>query len=421
MKILILGLNYAPEKVGVAVYTTGMAEALAKAGHEVEVVVGHPYYPAWKVADGHRQWRYAETVENGVRILRCPLYVPARPSAARRVLHHLSFGAFGVLPAIARAIRRRPDIVFTVAPALLSAPVAALAARLSGARSWLHVQDFEVGAAMATGLMQADSLPARLAAGFERRTLRRFDRVSSISDPMCAKLAECGVDPDRIVQFRNWSDIDAVRPLQSPSPFAAEWGVHTPHVALYSGNIANKQGIEVLVDAARRLAARDDLTFVICGDGPNRERLEQHAEGLANVRFFPLQPKERLGDLLGLATIHVLPQIAGAADLVLPSKLTNMLSSGRPIIATAEAGTGLAKEVEGCGLITAPGDGDALADAITRLMDDETLRIETGANARRRAEEHWAQTSILRRFESQLARLAKPSHFATTDIGDARP
>lgn len=421
MKILILGLNYAPEKVGVAVYSTGMAEALARSGHEVEVIVGQPYYPDWKRAEGYSRFLYRHSIENGVRILRCPLYVPARPNALRRVLHHASFGLTAFLPMVARAVTSRPDIVFTVAPALISAPVAAVAARLSGARAWLHVQDFELEAAFATGLMSKQGLLPRLASLFERRTLSRFDMVSSISDPMCRKLAEKGVPQERIVQFRNWADIDAIRPLEGPSPYVEEWDVRTPHVLLYSGNIANKQGIEILVDAAQRLAERKDLTFVVCGDGPNRHRLEQLANGLPNLRFFPLQPKERLNELLGLATMHVLPQIAGAADLVLPSKLINMLSSGRPIIATAEPGTGLAMELEGCGILTPPGDDAALADAIVTLIDDPDLRNQYGVQARRRAEERWAKSSILRQFETRLSALSGDWPPVVSGAGDVRP
>ena len=112
-----------------------------------------------------------------------------------------------------------------------------------------------------------------------------------------------------------------------------------------------------------------------------------------------------------LRTLHVVPdrlavhgeratmQLAGAADLVLPSKLTNMLASGRPVVATADAGTGLAGEVEGCGLIVAPGDEAAFAAAIERLIDDSPSRNRLGAAARRRAEERWEREAIISGLE----------------------
>ena len=88
---------------------------------------------------------------------------------------------------------------------------------------------------------------------------------------------------------------------------------------------------------------------------------------------------------------------------MLPSKLTNMLASGRAVVATAGAGTGLAHEVEGCGLVTEPGDAPAFAAAIGRLLDDQPTRTAFGIEARHRAEERWSRDAILGRFETQLA------------------
>src|SRR5690606_14060191 len=138
MKILILGLNYAPERVGIAVYTTGLATALVKAGHEVSVVAGQPYYPAWKLMAGHRQ-AWQRTNEDGVDLLRCPLYIPADPTGARRILHHVSFALSVFLPTIFRALRQRPDLVLAIAPSIIAAPVGRLAAWAGGATAWLHI------------------------------------------------------------------------------------------------------------------------------------------------------------------------------------------------------------------------------------------------------------------------------------------
>lgn len=397
MKVLILGLNYAPEKVGIAVYTTGMAEALAAQGHDVRVVAGQPYYPAWHIMPGHNAWSIASETRNDVSILRVPHYIPSHPTGAKRLIHHFTFGLTSLFPALWNGLAWRPDIVISVAPSLLSSPVARLAAWVAGAASWLHVQDFEVEAAFATKLLNGQGRLGKLARWFERTILRGFDTVSAISPEMCRKLVAKGVPGNRVVEFRNWSDVDAIRPMET-SPYRAKWGISTEHVALYSGNIASKQGIEIIVDAARRLRSREDVTFVICGEGPNRKKLEALASGLGNVQFHNLQPAEKLNDLMGLATLHLLPQIAGAADLVLPSKLTNMLASGRPVVATAAPGTGLAREIEGCGTAVLPGDSQGLADAVADLLDDPSKRGKFALAARQRAEEVWAKSAVLARF-----------------------
>ena len=398
MKLLILGLNYAPEKVGIAIYTSGLAEALAAEGHEVRAIAGQPYYPAWRIMDGHRAWAYSTTVESGVEVVRVPHYIPARPTGIRRLLHHASFAASASVPVLWSALSFRPDVVLTIAPSLIAAPVARISAFLAGAESWLHVQDFEVEAGLATGLLKRG---AGLALWFERAVLKSFHKVSSISPEMCRRLVEKGVPRERVSECRNWADIDAIRPMTRPSPYREQWGISTEHVALYSGNIANKQGIETVLEAARLLQHREDLTFVVCGEGPNRARLEELAAGLGNIRFHDLQPKERLNELMGLATIHLLPQLAGAADLVLPSKLTNMLASGRPVVATAAPGTGLAREVDGCGLVVEPGSAEAMARGITALVANRPLWEALARAARLRAEDRWAKSKILERLELQ--------------------
>lgn len=404
MNILILGINYAPEMVGIGPYTAGMAQFLVRAGHVVSVICAKPYYPNWKVDPAFTSGGTQATQEHGVRVVRVPTYVPSEPNGIRRLVHHMSFAARAQLAMVTETRRSRPDVVIGIAPSLMSMIVARHAARRTGAKLWLHIQDFEVEAAFATGLLSDRGMLADAARKFEAWAIAA-DRVSTISPQMCHKLVEKGVSPDRVIEFRNWANIDEVVPLKEPSPYRAEWGIDRPYVAIYSGNIANKQGIEIVVETARLLRHRRDLAFVVCGNGPNRARLLAQSAGLDNIHFHDLQPRERLSDLLGMASLHLLPQIANAADLVLPSKLTNMLASSRPIVATAPAGTGLAAEVEGCGLVTPPGDAAAFGAAIERLLDDSALREAAGRTARERAVERWSRTIILARFESELQRM----------------
>ena len=404
MRLLIVGLNYAPEPVGIGPYTTGLAEDMAARGHEVTVIAGKPYYPQWKPYEGQPKGRTTSR-ENGVAITRVPHYIPVNPTGARRIAHHLSFAASAHGPAVAAAAAGA-DMVFTVAPSLISVPVAARAARKAGAPLWVHVQDFEVEAAFATGLVKAGSGLAGLARGIENRILGMASMVSTISPQMCARLLDKGVAANRIYQLRNWSNAAFFGSAAADGgAYRGEWGIGDRKVALYSGNIANKQGIEIVIEAARILKDRDDLVFVICGEGPNRARLAELAADLPNVQLHDLQPAERMGDLLSLASVHLLPQIPGAADLVLPSKLTNMLQSGRPVVATAAPGTGLHVEVAGCGVLTAPGDAVAFAAAIAGVIDDPDAAASYGAAALERARERWTRGAILDRFEEEALRL----------------
>ncbi|MET0179180.1 MAG: WcaI family glycosyltransferase [Novosphingobium sp.] len=405
MRILIVGLNYAPEPIGIGPYTAGLARFLIDRGHAIEVVAGRPYYPQWRVYDGYRRVAWPTAVEHGVRVVRCPHYVPAHPTGIRRILHHLSFALAALPVALARGARLRPDVVLCITPSLASAGVARLAALAGGSRLWLHVQDLEVDAALSTGLIQPGAL-SRLMLAVEARLLRIADGVSTISRAMIARLLEKGVAPARAYEMRNWADPGVAD--ADGKAYRSRWGLEGRKVALYAGSLGRKQGAEIILEAARRLTRRSDIAFVICGEGPELAELTESAAGLANVQFHPLQPAERLGELLALADFHLLPQITAASDLVLPSKLTNMLMSGRPVIATAAPGTGLHDEIEGCGLAIPPGDGAALAEAIARLADDPTLARALGSEAARRAAERWSRDAILAGFERRLGALVGP-------------
>jgi colanic acid biosynthesis glycosyl transferase WcaI len=400
-RILVVGINYAPENIGTGKYTAEMCEWLAARGHEVRVITAPPYYPAWKVWPEHRSRGYRREQVKGVDVLRCPIWVPEKPRGVTRMLHLASF-ALTSGGALLSALHWKPNWVLNIAPTLASAPASLAFARLTGARSWLHVQDFEVDAAMDMGIVRPGRL-RKMAMATEQTLLRTFDVVSTISTRMMDRLEAKGVPANRRVEFPNWADIDGITPLNTCSPYRAELGIpEDAVVALYSGNMGQKQGLEILGEAACALAIESNLYFVFGGEGPARVQLEQACGRLDKVRFVDLQPIARLRDWLGLADIHLLPQREDVADLVMPSKLTGMLASGRPVLATAHPKTGVAEAVRTCGIATPPGNSEALIDALRQLSTDTALRYALGRAARAQAESALAREDILLRFEERI-------------------
>lgn len=401
MRILIVGINYAPELTGIGKYTSEMAEWLAAHGHEIRVVSAPPYYPEWRIAEGFAKWRYSKEMRKEVAIWRCPIWVPVCPSGLTRLLHLASF-ALSSLPIMVRQIFWQPDVILTIEPPLFCAPVAWICARLSGAKAWLHVQDFEVDAAFELGILRSQWLRS-VVSTIESWLMRRFDRVSSISPNMVQRLVQMNVAVDKAKLFTNWVDIDAIFPLSVPSDMRQQLGISSNSiVALYSGNMGEKQGLEIVLEAAASLLGEKDIRFVLCGDGAARQRLQQKYAALSNVLWLPLQPMERLNNLLNMASIHLLPQRSGAEDLVMPSKLTGMLASGRPVVATANKGTQIAKVLPDCGVLVEPDNISQFASAILLLARDATRRAEMGKHAREYALQHWSKERVLQEIEGQL-------------------
>ena len=432
MRVLLYGINFAPELTGIGKYTGELAAWLVAQGHDVRVVTAPPYYPAWSVSPGYSGRSYRTEVWHGAKVLRCPLWVPSQPGGFKRLLHLASF-ALSSLPVMLGQAFWRPQVVWVVEPALFCAPTAVVVARLCGAKSWLHVQDFEVDAAFSLGLLRGERVRAWVTAA-ERWLMRRFDVVSTISRRMHALLLLKGVSPDKAIIAPNWVDLETITTsIQSelspvvadgvaPNRFRAQLDISPDTVvALYSGNMGAKQGLDLLSDAATLLARADDakraaglpfpkIVFVLCGNGAGRADLVQRCSGLPNVHFLDLQPLALLSELLGMADVHMLPQRADAADLVMPSKLIGMLASGRPVLATAHPDTELAQVVQGppqrnepCGVVVPPADAHAFANALYELALDPDARYLMGEASRHYAEEHLHVDAVLGRFVDRLA------------------
>ena len=406
MKLLVLSMNFSPELTGIGKYSGEMVQGLAERGHELRVICAPPYYPAWKVSDGHSASRYTvDSPQPGVTVYSCPLWVPAQPKAVRRLLHQASFVLTSLPVLLWLALWWRPAVVFAVAPATFCAPGAWLAARLAGARAWLHVQDLELDAAFKLGFLKGPQLQ-RACTALERGLLRAFDRVTTISRRMLRQLACKGVDLPRTGLLPNWVDLNAVQPL-AEAPAAARLrlslGIGAQQkVLLFSGTMNRKQGLEVLVQAAEQLQLRDDIVFVMCGAGEMRASLQAAAAALPNMRFIDLRPAAELGALLTMADVHLLPQLRNAADLVLPSKLGGMLASGRPVVAAADSGSEIAQIVQHCGLRVEPESAAGFVQAITTLCDDDLRRLDLGVTARILAESTLGTQAVLDRLDAEL-------------------
>lgn len=406
MKILIHGLNFSPELIGIGKYTGEMALWLANAGHDVHVVTAPPYYPDWKVQPPYNTWQFQTEIWQDVKVIRCPLWVPSKVTGFTRILHLLSFSITSFF-AMVRQIKTKPDVVISIVPTLFAASTAAWVAHRCKAISWLHIQDFELDAAANLGMVHSKNIAMRLAIRWEKSVLSKFDRVSSISKQMVKRINAKGIQENKTVLFPNWVNTKSIFPMQTtPKEYRSRLGISDNQIMiLYSGNMGEKQGLGLIVDMARQLQENPHLVFVLCGNGSLRSNLEKAANGLNNVKFLDLQPPEQLNLLLNSADIHLLPQQAGAADLVMPSKLLGMLASGRPVIATANQGTELADVVAQVGIITPPGDVDSMVKAILKLAESSELRQQMGQKSVELVKNKWSQEKILSDFTVEVEKM----------------
>jgi len=385
-RVLVVGINYAPEHTGIAPYTTQACEHFVKQGADVLVLSGVPHYPQWCVPDEYRWRRKVVEDHAGVQVRRLRHYVPSSQSAVRRGLYEATFGVH----ALAERLPQRPDVVVAVVPSLLGAHAAARIAKREGVPLVVWVQDLMGPAVAQSGIAGGGGRVSAATTRMEHALLKQADRVFVLNEAFHAYVADAGVPVERIQILPNWTHVRAPAADRATTRQRLGWRPDEV-IALHSGNMGLKQGLDNVV-AAAQLAQRTGscVRFVLMGDGNQRAVLEELGHGVANLQFLPPADSADFPDVLAAADVLLVNERATAVDMSLPSKLTSYFAAGMPVIAAVPGLGGTAQEVRrsGAGRLVTPEDAAALLDGVLELAADDdllqVLRLAASAHAHER-------------------------------------
>jgi colanic acid biosynthesis glycosyl transferase WcaI len=405
MRVVVWGINYAPEITGIAPHNVALCEFLHGQGVEVEMVSTFAYYPAWRKRAQDRHLLFRTERINGVRIHRCWHFVPARVSALKRIVHEATF----ILTSTLRVLSLpRADVYVVVSPPLLLGMAAWFVTQIKRAPFVFHVQDLQPDAAVGLGMLRAGWF-TRALYWLEAFAYRHATRVSGISEEIVAAFRRKGVPEEKLVLFPNGvlipDEIPAPGKFREQNGFAAD-----DFLAVYAGNLGVKQGLDVLLDAAEQLRDEAKIRIVLCGDGAERANLERSMQDrhLRNVAMLPLQFGADYQQLLVDADVSLITQQSGSGNAFFPSKLLVTLAHGSPVVTVADEESALAKAVMegGFGRNVTPGHASELAQTFSELAQDRHILRQWGANGRAYVQ-RFDQRKLLVDFFAQLKPLAQ--------------
>ena len=382
MKVCFFNRSYWPDQAATGQLLTELAQDLvSRHGWTVSVVAGRALH-ASQAARGTMRLVNAET-HDGVRILRANGTAFDRRRFAGRAANYLTYFA----SALAATGRIGPqDVVVSLTDPPILGLAALLAARRAGARFVFLCEDIFPEVASLLEDFQNTTVNRTLDR-INRYLLSQADAVVALGERMKRRLVEeKGAAPSRVHVIHNWADCQAITPGPKDNAFARANGLADRFVLMHSGNVGLSQNLDLLVEAAARLQSRDGLVIAVVGDGARRQTLQEQASrrGLANIRFFPYQPKELLHESFAAADAFLVSLKPGLEGYIVPSKLYGILASGRPFVAAVDPSCEaamIAREHQ-CGTVAVPGDVDALVAAIAALYDDRAAARAMGENAR---------------------------------------
>ncbi len=415
MRVTVVGINYHPETTGIGPFNTGLCEYLAK-DHEVEMISTFSYYPLWKKIPEEEKLLFRTDEIKSVKVHRGWHYVPAVATAIKRMVHELTFIGSSVLRAL---FSKRPDVYVVVAPPLLSGLAIGFIARLKGRPVLFHIQDLQPDAAVWLGMLTQGWLIKTLY-WFEALTYRWMNVVSGITPAMVSVLLDKNLPRQKVKLLPNWIPIsrDAERPARrtdSAMSVRRNLGIaDETFLAVYSGNLGSKQGLDVLLDAALELKKRaipaSKITLMICGDGAEKVRLTEKANelGLENLVFNPLLPYADYQALLTSIDISLVTQVLGSGKAFFPSKVLSILAAGCPVLAVCDDESPLHESLgeANAGVSAHPEEPAAIVDQLERLASDpETL--ETYSKSGFIWVKRFSPETVLANFDSVLQAMSE--------------
>lgn len=397
-RLLIVSQFYPPEIGAPQRRLSEWAEGLVELGWKVRVVTAQPNYPGGRIEPGYPRYRSSTEDVRGVGVRRVPMW-PTKKGVVRRIVSQLTFMAsallFGGLGRWAAA-----DAVLAETPPLFTALAGGLIARRHRAPLILNVSDLWPDSAVDMGIVRPGSRVIRVAQAVERRAYAGASMLTGQSDEIVATLAVRAPKKPRAVLLNGVSLARFDRPPPDVDVDEVLKGVPRP-VFVYAGLLGYAQGLDQILDAAGR--HRVNGTFVLVGEGPERERLERRvmAEGIRSVKVMPPIAPHLVPAMLRTADVALITlgsRITGAV----PSKIYEAMAAGLPILFVG-TGEGARRVREaGCGLVVEPGDQLALDVAVSQLVRDSEMRRKLGAAGRAAAERLYDRRMTVRTLDQLL-------------------
>ena len=405
--IIVLCPHFAPDTAPTGVVMTRIVEELVRLGHRVHVVTSLPWYRRHRVEDGWtgRVWR-TESTGWGSIVRVSPFAGRDKSNVPRRAV---GFAAFSVLIGLrgcfVGGVHRRAAAVIAMSPPLTLGLTGWLVAKLRRAPLVFNIQDVFPDAAVSTGKLTNRRVIA-LAEWLERVSYSRSDAVVVLSDDLRANVA--GKMPARhagkAVVIPNFVDSARIVPGPTDTAYRREFAPGARQLVMYAGNVGFSQSLGLVVEAARRLPG---VTFVVNGEGSSRDELRAQAAGLGNLVFVDYQPADRLAEVLASADVHVVPLRRGLGNVSVPSKAYSIMAAARPIVASIDADSEVARMIGAarCGAVVPPDDADAFVAALRSLLDEPVVLADMGERGRRWVVEHASPAAVGDAYAALIERL----------------
>ncbi|HEY0305645.1 MAG TPA: glycosyltransferase family 4 protein [Longimicrobiales bacterium] len=409
LRLLIVVNHYPPDVNPSGKLMHQLALGLRELGHTVDVLTTFPHYQSFRTEPGYRGRLFAREHGAGGRVTRVWAFASGQK---QRMLHRLAnYVSFNALASIAGPLTRaRYDVVLANSGSFFTGITGWLIRVLRRTPFIYNVQDIYPDVPVRAG--QLRNLTAiRALEAIERFMYDRAARITVISNEQRSVLMRKGVAGSKVTVIPNFVDTAFIRPLPKDNEVSRRLGLHDKFVIAHAGNLGYAYDFASMLDTAAALTSMPDVQFVIIGEGVLRERLaDQIAQrGLTNVSMLPFQPEADLPNLRAALDVQLSLYAKGSVQSSLPSKIYEIMASGRPALVSAERGSDLYNLVTatGCGICIEPQNTAQLTEAIRTLHQDRAQGDRLGKQGRDAVERSFSKEAAVAAYARLISDIDK--------------
>ena len=409
MRILFLTHYFPPEGNAPASRTYENCKRWVKAGHDVDVITCVPNVPDGVVYEGYKNCLKQTELVDGIKVTRVWTYIAANKGTSKRIMNYLSYMFSAVFWGI---FSKKLDVIIATSPQFFCGWAGVILSKLRRKKFILEIRDIWPESIVAVGAMQ-NSRMLNILEWLELKMYATADHIVTVGEGYKQRLIEKNVDKEKISVVMNGVDTELFSPMDRDIQLQKKWGLDGKFVCSYVGTVGMACGLEVVIEAARKLKqmGRENIAFLIVGDGARRDELQKMAteHQLDNIVFTGRQDKDLIPNFLSISDaclVHL--KNTELFKTVIPSKIFEAAGMAKPIIiGVAGFATEIVKRAN-AGICIEPENAEQLAQEVKNLADDPQLCQSLGQAGREYVIKHHNCDSLANEYLDIIVRFVSP-------------
>ena len=407
MRILFLSHYFPPEVNAPATRTYEHCKKWVEMGHEVTVISCVPHHPMGEAYPGYSNKLVHVEYKDGIKAIKILTYITANEGFVKRTFNYVFYMFMAILlaPFLSKA-----DVVISTSPQFFNGLAGYFVSRIKRAKWLLEIRDLWPESIVAVGAISNQRVIGLLEA-IERFVYRKADHIVPVTNAFKSHIINNGAEADKITVIRNGVDLRFFdSSLSHDEQYAQDLGIAGKFVASYVGTHGMAHGLDTIIDAAQILKDREDIVFLMAGDGAERERLQAEVatRSLSNVKMLGQLPKTDMPRLWSISNVSLV--LLRKLDLfltVIPSKIFESMAMKKPIILGVEGESKEIIEAAGSGICIEPQNAAQLAEAVARLADAKELQQQLGDQGYQHVQQHFDRGVLASQFENILTSITR--------------